>query len=142
MIKNSGAGVSRGDFDGHLRDDWRTAHKTFEGVKGGGYVVDQEAWIAPTLQNSWINYDASYFNPAGYFKDTMGIVHLRGVVKNGTLSAAIFTLPAGYRPARMEMFAVPSGGMAICEVSAAGEVLPLTATSDYFSMDGITFRAA
>lgn len=44
------------------------------------YITQQEPWQTPTFQNGWVNYDTTY-NPAGYFKDSLGIVHLRGLVK-------------------------------------------------------------
>ncbi len=60
-------------------------------------TITQEAWQTPTLTNGWVNY-GSFYTPSGYFKDKNGIVHLRGQVKSGTMSQAIFTLPTGYRP--------------------------------------------
>lgn len=59
-------------------------------------------WIAPSLTNSWANYGSVYAN-AAYMRRN-GIVHLRGMVKDGTDNAAIFTLPAGFRPANTHIF--------------------------------------
>lgn len=56
----------------------------------------QEAWIAPTLLNGWVN--AGGFGTA-YFKDEFGFVHLKGLVSSGSLGVTVFTLPEGYRPA-------------------------------------------
>jgi hypothetical protein len=50
------------------------------------------------FENSWVDFDATTFFPAGYFKDTLGIVHLRGLVKSGTVNQPMFHLPADYRP--------------------------------------------
>jgi len=51
-----------------------------------------------TWANGWGNYGSGY--PTGaYWKDALGIVHLEGLVANGTLNASIFQLPVGYRPA-------------------------------------------
>lgn len=62
----------------------------------------QEAWIAPTLGSAWINYGSDSTGPwetAGYMKDEMGFVRIKGFIKNGTIGTTpIFTLPAGYRP--------------------------------------------
>ncbi len=33
-----------------------------------------------------------------FAKDSLGFVHLKGTIKGGTFYAAVFTLPAGYRP--------------------------------------------
>jgi hypothetical protein len=38
------------------------------------------------------------FQPAGFYKDAFGIVHLEGIVKIGS-NPIILTLPSGYRPA-------------------------------------------
>jgi len=64
----------------------------------------------------------------------------------------VFILPAGYRPAEREVFAVvttdgmsatmPPNGSAV-EVSAAGEVFVYAQDDDrYVSMSGISFSAA
>lgn len=54
------------------------------------------------FQNSWVNFDGAgpYTTgpPVGFRKDLGGRVALRGLVKAGTVGAACFTLPAGYRP--------------------------------------------
>ena len=57
-------------------------------------------WIAPTLLNGWVDY-GGLSAPAGYHKDALGYVHLRGDIKSGTTTpfTTLFTLPVGYRPA-------------------------------------------
>jgi hypothetical protein len=59
-----------------------------------------------TAYHPWFNFGAP-FQPAGYFKDAFGFVHLRGVVDNPTLGTGpdsssstheIFVLPAAMRP--------------------------------------------
>lgn len=52
----------------------------------------------PAFSNSWVNYDTTNWGYAAFMKDSLGIVHLRGLIKNGTVSTVAFTLPAGYRP--------------------------------------------
>lgn len=100
-----------------------------------------EPWNAPTLINSWVNFGAG-FNPAGYFKDPFGVVHLRGTVKSGTVGNDIFILPAGYRPANTEILACVSNGvLGIIEVSSGGNVNATAGNNTYFSLDGLTFRA-
>ena len=121
--------------------------------------IAQESWKAPSFKNGWVNYGATY-NLCGYFKDSMGIVHLRGLVKNGSVAKAIFTLPAGYRPARRELQAAitsnkkvvkpnqqPTGDL-VTNVAGRVDVLPTgdvfahsTVNPDWLSLDGITFRA-
>jgi hypothetical protein len=101
-----------------------------------------EAFIAPTLLNGWVNFGAP-FNPAGYFKDAFGVVHLRGIVKSGTVNTAVFTLPAGYRPANTEQYAIYTGStVGVVEILATGDVIAQVGNNTDFRFDGITFRAA
>jgi hypothetical protein len=106
------------------------------GASGG-----DSTWTAPTLTNSWVNYGGAQ-EPAGYRKDASGFVHLRGFIKNGSVSAAAFTLPAGYRPA-YDVYApvVSSGAFGYCIVTQAGLVMAYNGSSSWFSFAGITFLA-
>lgn len=74
-------------------------------ITSGVVSITQEAWAAPTFGTNWSNFDASN-QQAGYFKDSLGFVHLRGLVKRSSGSAAVFTLPAGFRPSRTSWFQV------------------------------------
>jgi hypothetical protein len=109
---------------------------------GNWAIIDRgmEDWIAPTLLNSWINYGSPYIE-AGYFKDVWGMVHLRGMVKNGTMGQAIFTLPLGYRPPGGSHFPVASNdawGEAYIDIS--GNVIPAAGSNAWFCLNGIIFR--
>ena len=99
-------------------------------------------WIAPTFQNSWVNYGSGY-NNAAYCKDAMGFVHLRGLVKDGTDNSAIFTLPVGYRPAYQELFCVISNGVVgQVDVRTDGVVTASNPSDpEWITLDGITFYA-
>ncbi len=111
-------------------------------VKGGVTILEQEAWQTPAFQNGWVNFSTSY-NTAGYFKDSQGVVHLKGLVKSGKASTTIFTLPAGYRPAGRELHVVctspdVSGRV---DVYTDGQVHMNAGSVSWISLDGITFRA-
>lgn len=54
-------------------------------------------WIAPTFTNSWANYATGGADDVAYRRVGPKLV-LRGMMKNGTLAASAFTLPAGFRP--------------------------------------------
>lgn len=96
----------------------------------------------PAFQNSWANYDTANFNAAGYYKDPLGRVWLRGLVKDGT-GPVIFTLPAGYRPYRTEIHVCSSNSAyGEARVNVAGEVVFQVGSNTWISLDGITFRAA
>jgi hypothetical protein len=104
-------------------------------------LIIQEAWQTPTLLNGWVNY-GSVYAPAGFYKDPLGIVHLRGGVKSGTIGLNVFTLPVGYRPAFDLVFVTSSNalqGQAV--VKANGDIALMIGSSVSFYLDHISFRA-
>jgi len=111
------------------------------GIISLSHTIEQQSWVAPTLLNSWANYGSPH-NTAGYFRDKNGIVHLKGVVKDGAANA-IFTLPTGYRPAAQELQPVQTSPNAIgrCDIKTDGTVEKNAGSTTWFSLDGITFRA-
>jgi hypothetical protein len=119
-------------------------------ISGGIVEIEQEDWKDPPLANGWINYGDGY-NPAEYFKDSMGIVHLRGLVKGGkpsNESPPMFTLPEGYRPKYRNLHVactysnqVGSVRPGRVDILTNGDVIPLSGDKTWFSLDGITFRA-
>jgi hypothetical protein len=123
-------------------------------IDPGGVKIEQEAWKAVSsgdFKNGWVNWKdlAEGYAPAGYFRDSLGIVHLRGVVQDGTVgwgTGVIFTLPAGYRPEYRSVHTVMSspGVFGQLEVAANGDVVACFPEEKQrsFSLDGVTFRAA
>lgn len=108
----------------------------------GEHQTTQEDWRIPTLLNSWVNYDATQFAPASYMKDTLGFVHLQGLIKNGTITAPAFILPKGYRPLKwLHIVSVSSGAYAQVEIKIDGNVVPQAGSNTWYSLSGITFRA-
>lgn len=101
-------------------------------------------WTAPTLLNSWVNFGSPY-NNAGYMKDSLGFVVLRGIIKSGTLNAYAFTLPSGYRPTSGQHIFPQLSNNAIIriDIDTSGNVIPApygTAGSNlYVALDGIRF---
>jgi hypothetical protein len=115
---------------------------TIEFLKNPYYSkVASSGSVDPYFKNSWVNYGSPY-NPAGYWLDPLGVVHLRGVLKTGTVGSAAFTLPPGVRPANTELFVcISNGAVGRVEVSASGDVTPLSPSSNvYVSLDGITYK--
>lgn len=127
------------------------------GAKGdpgpAGSVAPPEAFHdvgagGPDFENGWTNFGPGFYETAGFYKDPLGVVHLKGSVKNGSIGA-IFTLPAGYRPARSQFFAVPAGNAfgdvlvrGLSEGAVAGRVHFNVGSTALVALDGITFRAA
>lgn len=102
----------------------------------------QEAWITPTLLNSWVDF-STVIKPY-YMKDQMGFVRLQGSVKNGT-TPHILTLPVGYRPPFTLYFPVINGNTTqaayACTITSAGLVEVASANETHISLDSICFRA-
>lgn len=104
----------------------------------------------------WKNY-GNGFNTVAFYKDSLGIVHLKGRVQWARASSGlgkscdlwtIFQLPAGYHPAAYGSFpAFKNSQPTRIDVGNNGWVFLCTATEDtvngdWFSLDGISFRAA
>lgn len=102
------------------------------------------AFAAPTFLTGWANVDTPYMT-AGYLKDAIGFVHLRGLIKRTVPGAPgnIFTLPAGYRPSAVLQFPARCGDGSMCfiavnpngNVDFGGTGSPDTS----LTLDGITF---
>ncbi len=60
----------------------------------------------PAFKNSWVNHGGPADEPAGFYKDQEGIVHLQGQVVDG--SGVIFQLPPGDRPDSGKVLRVPA----------------------------------
>ena len=102
----------------------------------------QEAWIAPTLLNGWVNLGGSY-PTVGYMKDSMGFVHLKGMVKGGVNSTIIFVLPVGYRPADDLGFAITAtDAWGELSLNFVGNVVPLMGNpTGFVSLNQIIVKA-
>ena len=102
-------------------------------------TIQQPAWTNATYQNGWVDSSASYHS-VGYYKDSHGTVHLRGIAKNGTNGTAIFTLPPGYRPSKSMIFpAASNGAFGYADITTGGAVVA-TGSNAWFSLDGISFK--
>jgi hypothetical protein len=108
----------------------------------GGIAVDSFTDVS-SFSNSWVNY-GGVTDDAGYMKDPMGFVHLRGCIKDGTVGSTAFTLPSGYRPTATKYFSIfATSAFGVLRIQADGTVAPLTPTDHTLvSLDGIIFKAA
>lgn len=104
-----------------------------------------EALVAPSYTDgNWSDYGGG-FTGVSYWRDAIGLVHLRGLALTAVARAigvTIFTLPAGFRPAAQEIFAQHGpGGIVRVDVAAAGNVYLQTAlnAADWVSLSGIVF---
>ena len=127
-----------------------------QGEKGDpgllGIIEPQEDWQPVTPEmflNGWGNFTAE-FNQAGFFKDSMGIVHLKGLISSGS-DRLIFILPFYYTPAYTEVhtvYTILTSGTTIGQLHITSnggvyfmEDLPIWGLLSEISLDGITFRA-
>ena len=130
-----------------------------------GIVPPSEPWHIvgsegePSFNSSWGNqvvpFGAAQPSPVSFYKDSSGVVHLRGVARptagcnlaEGTNE--IFILPPGYRPSTDELFtSVGSGGdvatpigLALIDIRGAGPVIFISPGCRWVSLSGVTFRA-
>lgn len=98
-----------------------------------------EGWTAPSLGSNVVNYGNGY-NDIGYQRSGARI-YLRGAfAASGTLAAkgTLFTLPAGYRPARTWIFSSYGTGI---QVLSSGKVQNLVQMKSGVmgALDGIVF---
>ncbi len=104
-------------------------------------ALDPGVFQEPALTNSWVNYGTPY-NNASFRKDGQGIVHLEGVIKDGTNDQAAFTLPILHRPATDIILTTVSNKLhAAIIIQSDGDVVP-TGTGSVLSvsLQGLYFR--
>lgn len=119
-----------------LNDNLNVIEKTFR------ITTPAQQWIkvgesgAPAFANSWVNY-AGGFSTAKFRIDDDGVVHMTGLVKDGSgVPTAIFTLPPGYRPAENIHVAVVSNSLfGNLEVKSSGEVWADVGATAWFSLE-------
>jgi hypothetical protein len=111
-----------------------------------GMTDDLEDWHLvggvgePVFQNSWVNF-AGGFAEVGYYMQPDGWVQLKGLAKDGSSTAVIFTLPEGYRPPyRVQCTSVSNNQVCTIEIQDDGDVLkPSGGTNAHVSLSGISF---
>lgn len=98
-------------------------------------------WCNLTLQTGWVWYSATgIFATPQYTKSADGVVTLKGLITGGT--GTIATLPVGYRPAARLLLEAPSNSAsARVDIDASGNILFMTGSNTWFSLDGINFLA-
>jgi hypothetical protein len=97
-------------------------------------------WIAPTLLNAWVNFGGAYAT-VGYTKDDLGYVHLRGLIKSGTIAQTAFVLPVGFRPEKDLLIATTSNGaFGQLSIRTDGQVFVESGSNINFSLENIAFR--
>jgi hypothetical protein len=112
-----------------------------------------EAWTninAPAgggteFQNSWENYNVATHDIAQFRKNQLGEVVVKGLVKNGVIGSAVFTLPANYRPSKHTYFPSvafenPNWDFSLIYVDSNGDVIVYGTTyNDAVTLTSIRF---
>lgn len=94
----------------------------------------------PSFGTGWSNFGGS-FRVAQFYK-AAGRVYLAGLVASAGSQALMFTLPAGYRPAAIELFPTDNGGNHdSIAVNPDGTVVlgSVVAPATYVNLSGISF---
>ncbi len=97
----------------------------------------------PQFQNGWTNEDLGATTDAAFYKDPLGVVHLKGQISNSTSGQTnVFVLPQAYRPTESYQFNLPAGPVSAVLVHPDGRVnVGCSGPSCHASLDGATFRA-
>lgn len=100
-------------------------------------------YTAPAFLTGWSNVGFGW-SVAGFAKDTLGFVHIRGLIKQSGGTGNIFVLPPGYRPTSTLQFSERCGNSTVCAV-----MINTNGNVDYYggagaaagslTLDGINF---
>jgi hypothetical protein len=114
----------------------------------------QESWHDAVYAAGWGNPSQAGYPGAAYFKEPTGLVNMRGLVGNVSLTANVYqtvlTLPAGYRPEYKTPFlcavsqATNTAGAGIVVVFPDGSVqlgTGFTGLVTYAALDVVRFKA-
>ena len=113
-----------------------------------GTVAEIENWREvgaagnPDFEGTWVNFDTGAHTKAAFYKDPFNIVHIKGLVKSGTLDTTIFTLPTEYIPTEAYIFAGQETATTSCRlyVNSDGTIVTVGATSVLAQAINISFR--
>ena len=107
-------------------------------------VTEPEAWLVPEFHTKWVTYNDEY-EPPGFMKDSMGWVHMRGMIRGGSVAAnaILFMLPEGYRPLGLKFLAtVLAGGVTGgIYIYPDGAVKLWRGSGVWLSLDSVHFQA-
>ena len=94
----------------------------------------------PAFTNGWVNFD-NLFKHAGFTKDPDGTIHLKGLIKSGTVGATAFTLPVGFRPSNRDLRdEISNNAQGRIDISEDGTVQVNQGVTNWISLFGISFR--
>ena len=113
---------------------------TYAATSSGGSSIH---FTKATLKNGWTNSGGVYA-PAGYAKDSLGVVHLRGGIHGGATNQTAFVLPSRLRPKHLLYVPVSTANYTegTVGISYTGAVYPIGSdVGSFTSLGGISFVA-
>lgn len=139
FLKSTGSigSTSSADYDSIRAKD---GSLYFNGVDIYNCVVPP---TAPSMQNAWENYFA-----LAYMKTHHGMVHFRGMIRNGAINTTAFLLPSGCRPTTSNQVfycGMANGNHCRVDINMDGTVVVAsvsggnTFNNDWISLNGISF---
>jgi len=97
-------------------------------------ILGDQSWTSVSFSNSWVDYGSSY--NACEFRKVGDFVYLRGLMKDGTVTAGAFTLPVNYRPpAHLIFSSVTNTGLGRLDVFSTGAVVLQSGGNSYASVN-------
>jgi len=121
----------------------RNSTETPETVKWATGVT-MTPWWGPSYLNAWRDYDAGVrYGPGGYRKIN-NVVYMRGILAAGTVPAAAFILPVGFRPmVPVESLQIVSSASTFGEwrIYTDGTVYAQSGSNGYMSLASVSFPA-
>ena len=110
------------------------------GVGGGGGSI--LPWTLLPLLNGWAQYGAPYAS-GSYTKDSLGVVHLKGLLNPGGRGADIIgVLPVGFRPlvgSRWFTGVSEGAGGTDIQIDPDGTITAFNVGGGFVSLDVISF---
>ena len=107
-------------------------------------LADSNVGGCSGLSAGYYNENSFSNTSAGFYRDRQGRVFLQGlIIQCGSPAGAVFTLPAGFRPANAEEEpGVTTTGTTQVGVENTGSVIVNVLPSTIFGLDGISFRCS
>jgi len=98
----------------------------------------------PPFENGWANRGMGN-STAAFYRDPLGVVHLKGRIFNAADGTVAYTLPAGYRPSQALTLPLaaqgPIAGFALINTGGQLSLVCEGAVECDAGFDGLTFRA-
>jgi hypothetical protein len=102
-------------------------------------VLEDPGLTALTLQNGWVSWGSGFLAPS--YTKVGSLVKLNGLAGGGAkTSNVIATLPSGYRPSAVLMFATAAtDAFGAVTVNSSGEITFYAGTATWVSLDTVAF---